>query len=298
MNIEDVRAFVAAVDGGSVAKAAIRLNLTQPAISRRIQRLENDLGIALLDRDSKPARPTRAGEAAYRRCVAVLRATEVLEQETKGAVNAGPLRIGLTYAVSDSVLAPAVSALRDTCPEFALRITADRSPALRRMVADGQLDAAVIAALPGRPIDDPRALLLGTEKVAIVAPRDLGRTPRRIADLADFAWIINPDGCGFRSQLEEALASTGRVLNVTAEIWGAALQLALIARGAGLGLIPERLVAESAHRDALQIVRVEDFQAAVRVWLVRSGPPGPFERGIELLADAVRLRLDGLAPGK
>src|SRR5262245_28663618 len=111
LNIDDVRAFVAAVDGGSVAKAALRLNLTQPAVSRRIQRLEDTLGITLLDRDSKPARPTRAGEAAYRRCVAVLRASEALTRETRAAASAGPLRLGVTVAMSDSVLVPALEAL-------------------------------------------------------------------------------------------------------------------------------------------------------------------------------------------
>src|SRR5256885_7292238 len=98
MNIEDVRAFVAVVDMGSVGRAALRLNLTQPAISRRVQRLEEDLGITLLDRDSKPARPTRAGEAAYRRCMAVLRATEALARETRAAMPTGPLRIGVSPA--------------------------------------------------------------------------------------------------------------------------------------------------------------------------------------------------------
>ena len=83
MNLEDMRAFVATVETGSVGKAALRLNLTQPAVSRRIQRLEDALDVTLLDRDSKPAKPTRAGDAAYRQCVAVLRAASALARDAR-----------------------------------------------------------------------------------------------------------------------------------------------------------------------------------------------------------------------
>src|SRR5262245_22177044 len=123
MNIEDVRAFVAVVDTGSVGRAALRLNLTQPAISRRVQRLEDTLGVTLLDRDSKPARPTRAGEAAYRRCMAVLRAAEALARETQPDVAAGPLRIGVSPGIADSIFASALEALRSHHPEVLLRLT-------------------------------------------------------------------------------------------------------------------------------------------------------------------------------
>ncbi len=287
MNIEDVRAFVAAVDTGSVGKAALKLNLTQPAISRRIQRLEEDLGISLLDRDSKPARPTRAGEAAYKRCVAVLRATDVLRQETRGAADLGPLRLGLTYAISDSLLTLIVEKLRTTCADIQLRVSVERSPQLRRQVTEGTLDVAIVAALPDRPVEGLRATLLGTEKVIVVAPASLRVKARRIADLAGLPWILNPEGCGFRSQLDQAFTAAGRVLDVTAEIWGTGPQLSLIARGAGVGLVPERLLTESPDRKAIDILRIDDFEAALAIWLVQPSADGPFDRAVAVLAETV-----------
>lgn len=297
MNIEDVRAFVAAVDTGSVGKAAIKLNLTQPAISRRIQRLEEDLGISLLDRDSKPARPTRAGEAAYKRCLAVLRASEVLQQETRGTADLGPLRLGLSYALADSILAPAVEALRAACPGTHLRVGAERSPVLRKQVSEGVLDVAIVAAMPDRPVEGSRAVLLGSETVVVVAPAALKVRSRRIADLADLPWIINPDGCGFRTQLDQAFTACGRVLTVTAEIWGTAPQLSLIARGTGVGLVPERLLADSPHRAALKILPIDDFEAAVAIWLVASSD-SVFDRPIEVLKETVSSLLSPASHGQ
>src|SRR5436853_1016914 len=167
MNIDDISAFVAVVDTGSVGRAALRLNLTQPAISRRIQRLEEVLGVTLLDSDSKPARPTRAGEAAYRRCMAVLRATEELIRETRTDAPLGPLRIGVSFGIADSLFAPALDALRDRHPKTSVHLTTARSVDLRKQIAENLLDAAIVMARTDRPIDEPGAELLGTERVVV-----------------------------------------------------------------------------------------------------------------------------------
>jgi DNA-binding transcriptional LysR family regulator len=65
MNIHDLEAFVAVVETGSIVGASARLNLTQPGVTRRIQNLEERLGTALLDRQSKPLKPTSSGREAY-----------------------------------------------------------------------------------------------------------------------------------------------------------------------------------------------------------------------------------------
>jgi len=289
MNIEDVRAFVAVVDNGSVGKAALRLNLTQPAISRRVQRLEESLGVTLLDRISKPARPTRAGESAYQRCLAVLRATDELTRETGAALPAVPLRVGLSYAISECIFAPALEALHRLSPAISLRLVADGSPQLRKAVADGTLDAAVVAAHPGRVPEGPRALALGEERVAVVIAKDADvPSTASIADLAGHPWVINPDGCGFRAQLERALADKGAPLNVIAETWGNSLQLNMIARGVGLGLVPERLVRVSAYRERLRIVDVRSFRPKLSVIMVRGEVLPVFDKALDEMAEAVK----------
>jgi len=297
MNLDDLQAFVAAVETGSVGRAALRLNLTQPAVSRRIQRLEEALDTTLLDRDSKPAKPTPAGEAAYRRGVAVLRATAALERDARGVFAAGPLRVGVTLALSESVFAPAVEAVRKRCPEVALRLTADRSAALRKELREGQLDAAIVVSRLDRPLDDPSAIALGTERVLIVVSEDSHLAPRiKVSDLAGMPWVINPEGCGFRAQLEHALAASGLVLDVIVESWGVAMQLALVAAGVGIGLIPERMMRDSPYRGRVRAVTVQDIAPALAIWMVKAGETGPLEAAVEVVAESVRRLL--AAPSK
>jgi len=302
MNIDDVRAFVAVVDTGSVGRAALKLNLTQPAITRRVQRLEESLGITLLDRDSKPARPTRAGEGAYARCMAVLRAADSLAREARSGTPAGPLRIGASHGIAESVFTPALEAIRARFPGIGLHLLTGYSSDLRKRIADHALDAAIAMSRTSRPIDDPGTELLGNERVAVVASRDLKLPSRcKLADLGGIPWVINPDGCGFRHELDRALAANGHALEVAAEAWGMGLQISLVASGAGLGLVPERFIAGSPQRDVLRVVTIDDFEALLAVWLIRAPDLGAHAAAVDLLAETVRnvlsdQKMSSLAP--
>jgi DNA-binding transcriptional LysR family regulator len=293
MNIEDVRAFVAVVDSGSVGRAALKLHITQPAVTRRVQRLEESLGVTLLDRHSKPARPTPAGEGAYARCMAVLRAADTLlreiRPEARGNTLGGALRIGVSLGIAECVFTPALETVRARFPAVKLHLLSSTTAELRKRATDGTLDAAIVMSRPERAPDAPHTERLGTERVAVIAGHDLAAgAPRRLADLGGLPWVINPDGCGFRKQLDQALAANGYDMNVAAEVWGTSLQIDLVARNAGLGLIPARFLAEGPKRDAVRVLALEDFDPCLVVWLIRAPHLGAQSAAVDMLAETVR----------
>jgi DNA-binding transcriptional LysR family regulator len=297
MKLEDVRAFVAVVDTGSVGQAARRLNITQPAVTRRVQRLEETLDVQLLDRESKPARPTRAGEAAYRRCLAVLRATDALTRETRQDTPTGPLRVGISMGIAESVLAPALEALQARSPKIKLRLTTGYSADLRKRMAEGALDAAIVMSRPDRPIEDHDALQLGTERLVVIAGRGTALPPHRgLADLAGMSWVLNPDGCGFRNELDRALAAAGHTLEIAAEAMGTTLQIALVARGAGLGLVPERPFRDSPQERHLRVLKLDDFAPRLDIWLLRANDLGPYGAPVDVLGATVRELICAVPP--
>ena len=73
MKLDEIEAFVAVVRSQSLSKAANSLALTQPAVTRRIQNFEEALGVALLDRNTKPLKTTPMGRAVYEQCRAIVR---------------------------------------------------------------------------------------------------------------------------------------------------------------------------------------------------------------------------------
>ena len=80
MKIDDIDAFVAVIRNASLSQAAESLGLTQSAITRRVQSLEESLGVALLDRNTKPLKPTASGLQVYEQCRRVLREVDGLRE--------------------------------------------------------------------------------------------------------------------------------------------------------------------------------------------------------------------------
>lgn len=270
MNLEDLRALIAVAETGSLARAASRLNITQPAVTRRLQRLEAELDAQLLDREQKPARLTAAGEHAYREGVKVVSAADQFASELRASRIKPPLRIGISSGIADSVLCLGIDAVRRTVPQAKLVVVVDWTERLIGKLAAQELDA-VIGMRRGSAADLPELSLrhIASEEVVVVARADhpaSGRIP--IAALAGDPWVINPDGCGFRHLLDRALAATGHTLDVAVELWGVDVQLSLVARGIGLGLVPARLVTASPWRDQLKVLDVSDFNARLAVWMI------------------------------
>src|SRR3954469_6182105 len=117
MNTHDLVAFVAVVETGSIVAASTRLNLTQPGVTRRIQNLEEMLGAQLLDRLSKPLKPTAAGHEAYEQGRRLLR---MLDDLKSGVANdgmvRGEFRLGLTPFLSEAGLTAPLDAVRAEFP--------------------------------------------------------------------------------------------------------------------------------------------------------------------------------------
>src|SRR5580704_2175044 len=103
MNLIDLEAFVSVVDRGSIVAAAAGLHLTQSAVTRRIQNLEDALGTPLLDRQTRPLQPTRAGQETYEFAKPVLSSVNDLKTGIMhGGEPSGDFRFGMSRALRES----------------------------------------------------------------------------------------------------------------------------------------------------------------------------------------------------
>ena len=91
-----------------------------------------------------------------------------------------------------------------------------------------------------------------------------------LRECAEQGWILNPDGCGLRAGLIRELQSQGLRLTLNVESAGAQLQMALVAQGLGLGLVPRAALAASPWREELMVLELSDFQPAVSLWLIHA----------------------------
>lgn len=282
MNISDIETFVAVAEAGSVNRAARRLNLTQPAVTRRLQSFEASLSDAvLLDRRAKPPVLTPLGRQVLESCRRVLKAVDELKASSFPGEPTGEFRIGIAHGLAEVMLSSPLDALRQRYPRVRLRINANWTIWLVQEIRSGALDCAIAL------IDDHtrlppgvNAVALGVEKLVIVAGRDLplptAHRPMRLQDLAGHGWILNPLGCGYRSAVQRVFDREGLALDVAAEVFGHDLQLSLVARGAGLTLAPRGKFEAASDRRRLRIVKVRDLELQSTVALLDGGSLGNF----------------------
>ncbi|MCK1420516.1 LysR family transcriptional regulator [Bradyrhizobium sp. 180] len=297
MNTHDLVAFVAVVETGSIVAASARLNLTQPGVTRRIQNLEEMLGAQLLDRLSKPLKPTAAGHEAYERGRRLLRMLDDLKSGVAddGMVR-GEFRLGLTPFLSEAGLTGPLDAVRAEFPVLAVRVVSGWSPNQLERVCRNELDAAAICLPDGAvPPADLVADDLGAQPVVFVVARDM-KIPR-IVDLerlSQLSWVINQDGCGFRDTLKRKFDAAHLPFNIAVEALDSELRLSLVSRGLGIGLVTPIALKHSAFRDKLKAVAARDFKPAVRAWMIHRAPAGRLKRPIKLFRDELDRELQAL----
>ena len=291
MKISEIRAFLAVAEVGSMHGAAARLNLTQPAVSRLVQRLEAELGAVLFDRSCKPPTLTPAGRQALTHGRRVLQALDDLSGSVAdGSEPHGSFRLGVSLGLSQLVLNEPLEDLRRKFPNLIFQVSSAWSGDLVKDVESNAMNAAVVLSPDhGEPASTAPMKKVGTDRLMVVAPVASALPPRAsLAELAGHGWVLHPEGCSYRSALQRGLARAGAPFAVAVEAFDQELQLSLVARGNGLGLVPSCLLRHSAYQSRLRCIEVPDLDYRLAVWIVRSRFIASLAPVVEILEAAIQ----------
>jgi DNA-binding transcriptional LysR family regulator len=157
------------------------------------------------------------------------------------------------------------------------------------MLQSNSLHAAIVyAASAARLSDGLVARELVPLDIRVVAPKGLfSSCSLQLADCATQPWVINPEGCVFRRQLVNALLAAGLPFELAMEGFGVELQMQLVARGLGLGLLPLPCIEGSSFRSQVDILDIGDFSINSALWLVHSSMLGNLQQAVDLCARSI-----------
>lgn len=275
INLQDIETFACVVDCGSVTRAAHRMSLTQPAVTRRLQNLEATLNQgSLFNRAVKPASLTSYGDVVLAHARTILESVAELDASARSdGEPAGPFRIGVAHGMGALALTSPLDDLRNKFPQIKLEVSADWTSNLLKSVNNGSLDCAVCLLTESHVVQDGvKNIAIGADKIVIVSGRLKANGPDgkawHLRDLAEGSWFLNPMGCGCRSALSKAFEQLKLPLHAEAELFGEELQLSLVSRSGGLGLVPQRHYDHSTARLELAILNVIDFDISAQVALI------------------------------
>jgi DNA-binding transcriptional LysR family regulator len=290
MNLEArLRAFAAVAREGSFSRAAERLYVSQPAISKHVASLERELSTQLVVRTRGGASLTPAGEvlADY-----VLRAEALLANAGRALAAGGDAQVG-TLALAASgipgtyLLPETLARFHEQHPAVELDFRLSTSGGALDLVRAHEVELALVGGMtvPAELESEP----LVEDEVVLVGPRSLGGRRLRASELADLTWISREEGSATRQAVESSRWQIGlrsvRVLELPS--WES-VKLA-VASGAGIAAISRFALDSELKTGALEVLDVPRWrlQRTISILTARDVPlTPPAERFLELLRAA------------
>ena len=291
MNIADLEAFVVVAELRSIVAAAGKIHLSQSAITRRLQSIEEQLGITLFRRDSRPLMLTAEGREAYQHAQAVLTAAAELKSAlTRTDAVAGEFNIGVSVSVGHSLLTPSLQELCRTYPKLRVRTSHDDSHLMLKRLERREIDAAIVALPDGRPLPEGiSGESIATIELAVVTGNGSAlRDGMGIADLSEERWVVRTTGCTVRALLDNALRQSHMPFHIALECSDPLQKLAFIESGLGIGLHPPHLISPTEWRSRVRMIRLRDFRPRLSLSIAYVGRRGRLAGPIRCLCDTLR----------
>jgi LysR family nitrogen assimilation transcriptional regulator len=255
VDLLQLRYFMQVADLRSFTKAAAALHIAQPAITRHVRLLEDELGVQLLYRHSRGAEPTEAGRQLRMGAQAIFRLLEQTRADViaSSAVVSGSLRIGFPPSMGDLLLGDVIGTFRSRHPNVELSLQEGYSHAMRDALLGDRLDLAFITGQDVNPLLATTHLY--DEQIWLMEPLPADGKPRRrkryqLADVARRALIQPSRANTLRQMLDEQAARWKLTLNVVVEAEALHLIKDLVRRGVGSHLSPYSAVVRGIERGA------------------------------------------------
>jgi len=293
MNLRDLRYLVALADLRHFGRAAEASFVSQPTLSTQIRKLEDELGVALVERTPRNVMLTASGREIAERARSILREVDEIRELARRTQDpeSGTVRLGLFPTLGPYLLPHVVPQIRARFPRLELLLVEEKTPILLRQLHDGRLDAACLAL----PLHDEQlhAEFLFEEPFLLAVPKGHALTRKaklRLADLAGETVLLLDDGHCLRDQALDVcrLAGAGEMAGFRATSLETLRQM--VSANVGVTLLPLLAVKPPVPRsDQLALLGFTDSSPSRRIALVwrKSSALAPVLRKLAQVMTAV-----------
>ena len=260
-SLRSIQVFVATYEERSFTAAAKREHATQSGVSQHVRKLEERLGAKLFSRDRGRVVPTPAGEAYYERSVELLRLASAAHSAVsrfRGSLT-GELVAGLMPTMTRSALAPALSRFTDEQPNVVIRVVEAYSAVLTQQVRAGELDFAVVPAIPNTPGIRSRHFLRTIELLVSRPESGLRHLAQvRLKDLGSLRLVVPGPQNTRRRSIETYLAANGLQCERVLELDAMLGTLDFVSRSDWVTILPGIMMAADIERPSVTINPIID----------------------------------------
>jgi LysR family transcriptional regulator, nitrogen assimilation regulatory protein len=276
MDLKQLEYFVRVAELGSFTRAAIALDIAQPALSRQVRLLEVELSLTLLTRNGRGALPTEAGKLLLAHGRGILHQMERAREElgrVRGSL-AGRVAVGIPSSLARVLTVPLTRAFRAQMPDATISISEGLTAGIHESLINGRLDIAIL--YNAQPSNDIEIEPLTEEDLVLVQARqpsgqdDPPPGPISLLAAAQMPLVIPSRPNAIRMHVESEIVNAGGRLNIALEIDGVSAILDLVADGAGCAVLSRNAVANSVRPSAFVIRAISDPDLRIKAALVTS----------------------------
>ncbi len=249
MDIKQLRYFIAIAEAGSLSAASQRLRVAQPSLSQHIIKIEQELGVTLINRSPRGVTLTASGEILLHHAREICLSMSVCQETVKksGSVLEGSVAFGLPSSISMVLSVPLAETVRHLLPKVRLRVVEAMSGFIREWLQDETIDLGFLYDHDDARLFEARELM--QEELFFHAAADnwpLKRAigePVPLAEIAGLDLVLPSQHHGMRRTIDNFAQSRGLALNVVVEMDALAQIKELVGRGSGYTI----LAAAAAH---------------------------------------------------
>jgi LysR family transcriptional regulator, nitrogen assimilation regulatory protein len=289
MNLKQLRTFIRIAELGSLSKASDRLRIAQPALSRQMKQLQDDIGVPLFTRHRRGMQLTEAGEALRARILGPLRQLEQARDDVRSAAGtpSGHVVLGVLPTVSVVLARKLACRVYTELPGVSLRIVEGYTGHQVDWLQRGEVDAAILYGSEGGLHLPAEELLI--EDLVVVGPADSdlnSKTPVRVSEFCALPLLLPSALHGLRVLLESAAAKARSKLVVRIEADSFRVLTDLVENGLGFTALPLSSIAQEIEQGRLKYAPLVQPQVTRR--LILGTAQGPLARATQMVIKLAR----------
>lgn len=260
MEIRQLRYLVALAQDLSFTKAAARANVAQPALSRQIRRLEDELGTALVDRTSRRVRMTNAGEQLVERARLILDEVERARADVGqiAGLTHGRIALGTTQTPGPLDVAGVLYEFHTQHPGIELTVREELSISVAERIRADEIDIGFVSEIPHPARHGLEMRQVASEPLVLAlqtSHRLAAHAEISIHDLESESFIIFPEGATIRSTFDLLVARAGIAPNIAFITTDTDRMRELVTLGLGIALLPASDASRPGHIHATAVIR-------------------------------------------
>lgn len=289
MNIRDLEYLVALAEHKHFRRAADSCHVSQPTLSGQIRKLEDELGIILLERTSRKVLFTQSGLLLVNQAKTVLREVKLLKEmaSNQGKEMTGPLHIGVIPTVGPYLLPYIVPTLKQTFPDLELFLYEAQTHQLLEQLETGRLDCAILASVAETeafievPMFDERMLLAVPENHTWANENSI-----KMESLKGCEMLMLDDGHCLRSQALGYCFTAGAKENAHFQATSLETLRNMVSANAGITLMPQLAVLNEGSRTGVRYIPCTHPEPSRSIALIYR-PGSPLRARYERIAGSI-----------